>query len=195
MIPKVVAENVFFFFNKADLEKTHRVSKEFYSLSQNELKSYTTRLPAGEYFAVGEKVVISRETNLFLDREYPYTKLKEKIPLAEISKAIPTGKIKLFKSQEEAEDYAFKTSKDSDRGMGFAERSPIFKVKLSEPKILSTIQEDVSYLRFPWSDKEKTASVSYVTTDVNNLEFISGQMPGYKEEYSLQTKQDNCLVM
>ncbi|KTD41449.1 F-box protein [Legionella parisiensis] len=186
--------------NSSDLQKTAQVSK---IIRQQSTKLLNT-LHAGyqeekilpntsDYYAVGEKVMVSQPTNPW-DKGFPYRKERKSIPENEIKNAIPKqGTMKLFRTQKEAQDYAICTL---DQVHTIDRIAAVFHVQLKEPILSTIIKQEitpVAYHIFRSGPRRKT--IEYVLADVNNLEFISGQVSDYAEISLENKKEDNCACL
>lgn len=196
-LPVEIQQIVLTNLEEADLKNTAEVSKQLRVLSlaqlttayPNSLNSKT--LPAGtDYYAVGPMIKTSEPSSL-LDKGFPYPKARKSIPNAEVKAAIPqSGIIKLFRSQQEAEQYASLTQ-EYRHGADDSYKAAVFHVQLKESTVGQVIKKDITSSSFlPISKKEKTP-VEYVIIDASKLNFISGEVPGYQE--AKDTKK--CIVM
>lgn len=185
------------FSNQQDLLNTTLVSKKLNELSQDFLNKTVKLLPeSGYYYAVGPMIQTSQSSSI-LDKGFPYPKHRKSIPDREIISAIPKeGTIIIFRTKEEAEQYA-KLTQHHRMGTEDSYAATIFKVQLKESVTAQITCQEIKS-NSPLITK-MTAQVEYTAVDVNQLNFISGRVYGYPDisisHQKTEENPKNCAVM
>ncbi|WP_454780957.1 F-box protein [Legionella sp. WA2022007384] len=187
--------------NTFDLQKTAQVSIDLRSeslrLLQTTNKDYPVikKLPnTTSYYAVGEKVNVCQSSNPW-DKTFPYQKKRETIPAKEIEAAIPkTEKMKLFRTQKEAQEYATLTLEESHSVVNRI--AAVFQVQLKESfEGIVTKQLVTPALYHTYRMGPSKTAIEYVLGDVSNLEFISGQVSNYQPVALNDKKEESCACL
>ncbi|KTD37702.1 hypothetical protein Lnau_0633 [Legionella nautarum] len=199
-LPLEVQAQILSKLKPTDLHATKLVSQFFRHESLRLLSTQSTcqqtfkKLPTtSTYYAVGNQVELTQPSSPF-DKSFPYRKERQNIRDKEIKNAIPkSGEVKIFRTKQEAQQYARDTSTINHSTI---EHMPaVFQVHLKESVYSAIIKENIVPLVYKTYRLEpKECALEYVTMNVDNLDFISGQVSSHKE-VSIASKEDKCLVM
>lgn len=196
-LPLEVQAQILSKLKPTDLHATKQVSQFFRHESLRLLstcqQTFKKLLTTSTYYAVGNQVELTQPSSLF-DKSFPYRKERQNIRDKEIKNAIPkSGEVKIFRTKQEAQQYASDTSKINHSTIDHM--SAVFQVHLKESVYSAIIKENIVPLVYKtYRLGPKECALEYVTMNVDNLDFISGQVSSHKE-VSIASKEDKCLVM